>query len=42
MVQDIMNRFKIPTKYWILIIVALLIILALSAQPCLAGIMWSG
>jgi hypothetical protein len=37
-----MKRFNTPHKLWILIAVALLILLALSAQPCLAGLIWSG
>jgi hypothetical protein len=37
-----MKQSKIPLKLWILILVALLILFVLSAQPCLAGLIWSG
>jgi hypothetical protein len=37
-----MKRFHIPIKFWILIALALFILFALSAQPCLAGLIWSG
>ena len=33
---------KISLKLWTLILLALLILMALSAQPCLAGLIWSG
>ena len=33
---------KISRKLWTLILLALLILMALSAQPCLAGLIWSG
>ena len=33
---------KISPKLWTLIILALLILMALSAQPAMAGLIWSG
>jgi hypothetical protein len=33
---------KISPKLWTLIILALLILMALTAQPCMAGLIWSG
>ena len=42
MVKDMMNRFNAKAKIRILIALVLLILLALSAQPCLAGLIWSG
>jgi hypothetical protein len=42
MANGIMKQFNMTLKSWILIAVALLILFALSAQPCLAGLMWSG
>jgi hypothetical protein len=40
--NDIMKRSIIRLKSRILLAVILLILLALSAQPCLAGLIWSG
>jgi hypothetical protein len=40
--NGIMKRSRIRLKFQILIAVILLILLALSAQPCLAGLIWSG
>jgi hypothetical protein len=37
-----MNQFSTTLRVSILIAVALLILFALSAQPCLAGLIWSG
>jgi hypothetical protein len=37
-----MKRSIIRLKSRILLAVILLILLALSAQPCLAGLIWSG
>ncbi len=37
-----MKHPDMTLKSWILIVVALLILLALSAQPCLASLIWSG
>jgi hypothetical protein len=37
-----MKHASTTLKCWILIALVLLILLALSAQPCLAGLIWSG
>jgi hypothetical protein len=37
-----MKRLNTQVKIRILIALILLILLALSAQPCLAGLIWSG
>ena len=37
-----MKRFNPKVKVRILIALVLLILLTLSAQPCLAGLIWSG
>jgi hypothetical protein len=37
-----MKQFKMTPKLWILVVLALLILLALSVQPGLAALMWSG
>jgi hypothetical protein len=37
-----MKQFKMTPKLWMLVMLALLILLTLSAQPCLAALMWSG
>ncbi len=42
MANGIMKQLNMTLKVWILIAVALLILFALSAQPCLAGLIWSG
>jgi hypothetical protein len=40
--NGIMKRFNIAIQFWLVVAVALLILFALSAQPCLAGLIWSG
>jgi hypothetical protein len=44
MANDIMNRLNRTLRFWILVAVALalLVLLTLSAEPCLAGLIWSG
>jgi len=42
MANDIMTHLNMTLKSWILVGVALLILFTLSAQPCLAGLIWSG
>jgi hypothetical protein len=37
-----MKSFKMTPRLWTLVVLALLILLTLSAQPCLAALMWSG
>jgi hypothetical protein len=37
-----MKSSKITPKVWTLVVLALLTLLTLSAQPCLAALMWSG
>ena len=42
MVNGMMKRVNTKIKVRVLVAVILLIQLALSAQPCLAGLIWSG
>jgi hypothetical protein len=37
-----MRRFNMTIKFWILVALALLVLFALRAQPCLASLIWSG
>ena len=38
----IMKPFNKNFRHWILVALALLILLTLTVQPCLAGLIWSG